>query len=514
MKRLFVLLFVVSSALSSFAECESCCGGCVDEILSAISNTQQNACSSNCTKLSPARCMEIKDGLGTFVADLLRELNDNSGLVDRIVRFADEASMEVRSIQSLLRVASDGVQSVLSDLSSPDFSSVRSSLNDAISRCLSVSSAWHNVSIRADGSMATTSLLVTNVDTGVTYSPRGTNRPLRFTGFVSDLIIDALGYLDTAEQSGNITGLRANLQASLATISAAQSIIDTMASNDDSSSIYNIQMTASGLNSSFESLRTEATGLSSLVSSFDCSPCGDGDGSSGGGGGGGGGGGCTSLDITPVVTAINELKELVDEKADRLYQLVESFFSDFNSTSGPFYSKPKLADYHDLSSNWFDRVEYLLYSIAYESMTNNAEEAVRDSPEGYSAIEASITQKKEAMTSDLGETSNILNDSLNSFKTAFENLSSGLLNLKPTGSNGNFSSDEVILALKNGTKLLYVGEQSAGTLNAFFEKFKQVLRVFWLLLTASLYGFGMVLYLRYVITAVKWLFQSTLEALS
>lgn len=488
-RRLVLAVFFAPSVVLA-VDCQ-CCEG-IENIPGLITNAVLSSCSSNCVRMSPAVCLEVKEKLQSGVYDIHEELG-------ALLSYVQSISSSVDQMRSYVDSVRHSVNWVIGNLAedAPNVDAAIASLSNARTRLITFSNVWHDVNLNVQG-VASSSLFVSNIYTAVTQRFPAPRTPMYLAKMVVPLLDDALDKLS------NHTNVLASVNSDLENVLERCEYMYVQ--------LDNISFQVESYIQDFPRVQELSDGLAETLSSFDCQSCGSGPSSDDDDDGG-------TQDMTPIVAAINELKSRLDYWAEKIHDLIYNFYTDYDAArSSSVSGAPSLASYNLIGDNWFKRVEYLLYSAAYSSMDDEDTDNPPDSPSAYEQINARSQAVNDSMSADKDRVQGIVSASLGRFRTSFNQLSSHLVNFVPRG-DGSLSSP-VLSYGDSGT----VGRWSIGIdvdmlssshgVGSFFETMRIGMRIFWSFLIVSLYSVCLFLYVRWIVAGFRFLYTSVIDALS
>ena len=477
-------------------ECTAC--GCTNQycdvngIVSVITNSCQNACSSNCVKMSPQMCLEFKQQLTSICADLEGRV---SAIDAKTTQLHDAINASVSDLDGYLTAFNAEITRLM-DLNTTNTTAVteaESWLSNALTRLTALSNRFAYVE-QPSGTYVSISNYMTHVNEYYS-SDRGV---VWYSGWIGRRINQALNELNNNQEVSvsTLQTIYSNLQSLLVSLNDMTPIV-----NDIEGHSGYIRMNVSSMNS--------------LVSELECDSCGSGSGSGGGGGDGSGGG----FDGTAIVAALREIRDRIDYWGDRLYNLIHRFHSDYVNAAdlGPFSStnSPTIDLYYDLSDNdrvnWFRRIESLLYVVAANTaQTDDSSEG--DTPSNETSYENSSDELDDKLARDKESINQTVNRDWNTFKQEFT-LFIQKLSVFYTEDTGNLS--DPIMQYNNGE----AGGWSIGVGNSTFvtnglNKFRQAFKILWGFLTVTLYCLFLIFYVKWLIRAVAFILTYVNHSLS
>lgn len=458
--------------------CNCQCCGITGDLIGAVTNAALANCSSNCVRLTPETCAQVKEGMTNL---LERIITSTSGSVAKLVEIEDSLqhlSQDVYSIGTSL----EWVKVALNN--NVDLESSLSQVRDRVS---AFSNYWSEVDTQFGA------LIVTNILThsALQISTREQNRPLNFVRSINLLL----------------SSLASNIVTNQENISIVLNDIDSVINDayNLSATIDFLYLDVADVRVNLSSIQNEATPLQSMMESFDCEPCGKGGGSSSSSG--------SSVDLTPVIAAIQSLNEDMGYWFQRLYDLLTKYYRDYEvAASQGITGKATLSGYQALPNNWFKRIEYLLYSVADLQEADTSD--VPQTPDGnddLSDFESSSSSSAERQDTDLRNRAtsslNRIKSSVDNFLTRFQQL--GFVNQNIDGSIVmEFPST---LDDSGTTHLLQIPQGFTATFSVLRKAFKVV----WYAALAVLYFyfikfafFCIVSYLRWFLTICSATFGS------
>lgn len=407
--RKFLLFNFLLLPFLAFSDCEAC--GCcnVDEIGNMISNAVLSGCSSSCVKLSPEKCEQLKIDLAQEFT-VVEQSNDNiaSG-VSAVQSSLEEIQSQSRNIRSQCNSILDRLNSY-PDMPLLDLSSELQNLQYNLQRQVDF---WINT-------LPSGGLYITNKNTNTSYYIKIVNNPRYFIPYQTNKLQQVQTklttyYSDLNTYSNQVEELRSEIRSSL------DSVVEYCDGTDKSvsESFDSLESISSGTDSITDALFA----MRSTLDTMNCTACGSGSSNDDSQ--------CQTIDLTPIINAINELKERVDYWGNQLKNLMLHFYTDYDTIRKVPISNETSISYESYASqdNWFSRVEYLLYSLSDVSK----DELQGDSdgkPDGADELESFASDsdsKAESEKSDLETKSqsmeNTVTTSINRFVNGFKNNS-------------------------------------------------------------------------------------------
>ena len=526
----FLVVFSLLSLGWLLADCTVCSTGtgtsncgCCYEAVSSVVESCQSGCSSNCVRMSPAECESfrtkaqenlerIRNAYDFYIlsgiADMQDSLNaiasftNGAGAVGEALALVAQAKTNIETMDS----AFSETKQILLDIESGPLLRLQNAFNAFVRR---FSPAFGVVGNR---------VVVSNLSTGAsfTYSSSAFFVSVGIATNSIDQIHDMIEGLSSEESFDNAR------ESAIETLENIESKLSSL--NDAFSSIQqSVETALSGLSmlqKNVNGVVDYSTEVVEMVANMNCNSCGQGDGTGGGGGTGGTGGvGNVNIDLTPVVQAIENLQYSYERNASALYTLLNNvfkkFFDAFNGASAnPHWnSEPSINYYNSMGDNWFKRVEYLLYSSAYSSLTGQEDTSIPEQPEGSQDIEQTIEEMNTDMTNQKGLIKETVETSWGSFKNSFSQFFNRLSVFK--GASGNYGG--VILEYDGdggkGSFRLTSGEMmgTGGQLAGVVSSFRTGIRILWSLFGISLYASFLFVFVKYVRAALAFLFHGVMD---
>lgn len=522
----FLVVFSLGSLGWLLADCTVCSTGsnncgCCYEAVSSVVESCQSGCSSNCVRMSPAECEafrtkaqenleKIRNSYDFYILSGIAEMQDSLNAIAPLTNVAGAVSAAL----ALVAQAKTNVETMDSA-----FSETKQILLDIESGPL------NTLQVNVDKFASLFSTYLGRPGTSVIISNTTTHVSKRVATLAFHITLDKCTN-SVAQIHDMIEGLATEESFD----NARESAIETL---------ENIESKLSSLNDAFSSIRqsveTALSGLSMLqknvkgvvdfstevvdmVANMNCNSCGQGDGT-GTGGTGGTGGGNVNIDLTPVVQAIENLQYSYERNAAELYSLLNNVFKKlfdaFNgASSNPHWnSEPSINYYNSMGDNWFKRVEYLLYSSAYSSLTGQEDTSVPEEPEGSQYIEGTIEEMNTDMNNQKGLIKETVETSWGSFKNSFSQFFNKLNVFK--GASGNYGG--VILEYDGGggkgSFRLTSGEMmgTGGQLAGVVSSFRTGIRILWSLFGISLYVSFLFVFVKYVRAGLAFLFHGVMD---
>lgn len=386
MKKIITFVIIVFFSFIGLADgtCNCCCCNSPDGPQDPYDPTNPDSGSStnsSCIQLSPQDCENIKSTLQSRIDDISTVRNSLYEDVIYEVRgfallFFGEVINSIDSIVIDLSIASQ-----LLDSSDYQLQVLNGLLINMRNRMSTYNSTW--------ATAGTGSLVASNRATHAVVNLSATSNPARWLPIelnhidsmqsaLSDIVVTNLSVRSSLNNvSSGLDSLRSQVQSGMGQLDSALNAADQV----------------------YTDLDTISQGISSAASQINCDAC-----SSGGGGGSGGGGSSgTTIDLTPIVNAVNSFKELVEDRFDTLLDTIHNLFSDYDSARTRTWTSSS-ATYSRYSSlnNWFSRMELLLYSMAnLPETTSDTESELPDDSSSIQQASDAVSQDIEGMNTDL-----------------------------------------------------------------------------------------------------------------
>ena len=380
---------------------------------------------------------------------------------------------------------------------------VLSSLESVSDALLALSNRWAVV----DGFPPDGSLYVSNLLYGLDAQIRrgwnvGRNIGSRVMPYLLSAIHDLQLYNNSVNSEVDIATNRA-ITAS-ATIREAMEHISAPA-KDLSDAKDDLVEVRNGL----QSIRATAISMQNDADSLDCSPCGRGVSS----GGGSGGGSCSSVDLTPLLQAVQNLQASLEYWNQRFYELIYNFFTDYNSARSSVKSgNPSMDVYSAMGDNWFSRVEYLLYALAHPSLVGDDGSDPPSSPENSSAIDDAKSSGESLADDESQNFTSTLSTNFQRFYTSADAFFRRMVSFAPT-SAGSLNGAVILAngrAENNGgwaIRLDSSSESESNFLGSGLAKVRLAFRILWSLLALALYLYSLVFFCKFVARVVAFVLK-------
>lgn len=365
MKRIILILSILFTSVL-FAECCCCCCGDGDEDTPDLGGGQ----TGSCVQMSTEECTAIKNNLRSTVA------NARSDLAIFETEVVSKSQTLLESMANNVLTEINMAIMYLSQFTSTNaalvsaINSCESSLNGALTFVDSAKDQWSS-------SVGAGDLFVSNLWNDATAEILFNRNPETVFKTASTRIQNCKSQLQNVlSYADQETELISNAINSMQTaVTAAEEAVTTLTE---------IQVASE---TTFNNVTEEINSIEAYAMEINCTAC-----DSGGGGGSGGG----TIDLTPLVLAINNLKESMLDQFSKLRELIEKFFDDYKSASGwHVTAKPTYSSYSG-TDNWFKRIEMLLFAASGLSVD---EEEIEE-PETDE-----ITKFKDSVDNEISENS-------------------------------------------------------------------------------------------------------------
>lgn len=463
------------------------CQDCYDRIMDCVTNGGSN-CSSctNCVQLSPQDCSNMVFNVRSSADAIEQEVYNLEDYSSRLIQFLDESEDTLNSLSSTL----GEIINILDNFNPTN--DVVGRLNTAIYQCNLISNFVSGVEtgVPSSGNAMVYSNITTHAYIYVSANRLFSTRILHILNYLNSAV-DAYG----AVESSVIETHRLVRESVDNAYSLVSSLVSYLSSIRDASEQIRTSSTL---------IHTQVFNLQQEMDNVNCEQCSKGSGSGGGSSSGGG------VDFTGAEAKLEEIRVLLR----RMYDVVYNFYTDYNSARASVVShvEPSYSGYSQIGNNWFQRVEYLLYSVSPLTPSNTLEGAENPSEiEGQTEFESNVDQVESTIAEHTSSLDTKVNQPLEKLKTSLNRFLEKMSVFKTSQSDdgGILWSHLTVLEYgdpgSNGFRLEAANESSG--VNSTFQKLQTAFRVLWFLLTLALYLYLTIFVIKFNVRIAAFLLK-------